>query len=153
MVEHSTLTTTDLHEPKGVAVATSGQVYVANGSGSGTWKDGVDELVLNASLLVIGTAGQVFVVCPVAANIRAVYTVLQVVISGSDETITVKRGNGDTVGTITVAQSGSAVGDVDSLTAGLSNVLLAAGEAVEIETAGDCTGTGALGITVLVEVV
>jgi hypothetical protein len=36
-VPHSTLTTTDLHEPKGAAAATSGQVYVANGSGSGVW--------------------------------------------------------------------------------------------------------------------
>lgn len=36
-VEHSTLTTTDLHEPKGVAAATSGQVYVADGAGSGAW--------------------------------------------------------------------------------------------------------------------
>lgn len=35
--EHSTLTGSNLHEPKGVASATSGQVYVANGSGSGAW--------------------------------------------------------------------------------------------------------------------
>lgn len=36
-VLHSSLTTTDLHEPKGVAAATSGQVYIANGAGSGAW--------------------------------------------------------------------------------------------------------------------
>lgn len=36
-VAHSTLTGADLHEPKGTATATSGQVYVANGSGSGAW--------------------------------------------------------------------------------------------------------------------
>lgn len=34
---HSTLTGADLHESKGVATALSGQVYVANGSGSGAW--------------------------------------------------------------------------------------------------------------------
>lgn len=34
---HSTLTGADLHEPKGVATATSGQIYIANGSGSGAW--------------------------------------------------------------------------------------------------------------------
>lgn len=34
---HSVLTGTDLHEPKGVATATSGQIYVADGAGSGTW--------------------------------------------------------------------------------------------------------------------
>jgi len=37
MAEHNTLTGSSLHEPKGVDVATSNQVYVSNGSGSGTW--------------------------------------------------------------------------------------------------------------------
>lgn len=37
MAEHNTLTGSQLHEPKGVATATSGQVYTANGSGSGVW--------------------------------------------------------------------------------------------------------------------
>lgn len=36
---HSTLTGSDLHEPKGVSSATAGQVYISNGSGSGTWTD------------------------------------------------------------------------------------------------------------------
>ena len=34
---HRDLTGPQLHEPKGAAAASSGQVYVANGSGSGTW--------------------------------------------------------------------------------------------------------------------
>lgn len=37
MAEHNTLTGTQLHEPKGVAAATAGEVYVADGAGSGTW--------------------------------------------------------------------------------------------------------------------
>ena len=37
-VEHSALTGSALHEPKGVASANSGEAYVANGSGSGTWQ-------------------------------------------------------------------------------------------------------------------
>tara|TARA_R110000772_G_scaffold30437_2_gene75469 strand:- start:1021 stop:1599 length:579 start_codon:yes stop_codon:yes gene_type:complete len=37
-VEHSILTGSALHEPKGAAAAGSGQVYVANGSGSGVWQ-------------------------------------------------------------------------------------------------------------------
>ena len=36
-VTHSSLTGSDLHEPKGVAAASSGEVYIANGSGSGHW--------------------------------------------------------------------------------------------------------------------
>jgi len=34
---HSILTGADLHEPKGVSIANSNTVYVANGSGSGSW--------------------------------------------------------------------------------------------------------------------
>lgn len=34
---HASLTGADLHESKGVSTATSGQVYVADGAGSGTW--------------------------------------------------------------------------------------------------------------------
>lgn len=37
MADHSTLTGTALHEPKGVATAAANQVYVANGTGSGVW--------------------------------------------------------------------------------------------------------------------
>ena len=37
-VEHSSLTGSALHEPKGVATANSGEAYVANGSGSGAWQ-------------------------------------------------------------------------------------------------------------------
>jgi hypothetical protein len=36
-VQHSALTGSDLHEPKGVASATTGKVYISNGSGSGAW--------------------------------------------------------------------------------------------------------------------
>lgn len=36
-VPHSTLTGSELHEPKGIETAALGTVYVANGSGSGTW--------------------------------------------------------------------------------------------------------------------
>lgn len=37
-VQHANLTDPNLHEPKGVAAATEGEVYVADGAGSGTWK-------------------------------------------------------------------------------------------------------------------
>lgn len=37
MVAHKDLTGLNLHEPKGVATATNGAVYIADGAGSGTW--------------------------------------------------------------------------------------------------------------------
>ncbi len=43
-INHSTLTDPYLHEPKGVASANAADVYVADGSGSGSWKDYVNYL-------------------------------------------------------------------------------------------------------------
>lgn len=37
-IQHSAIPDTQSHEPKNISTASSGQVYVANGSGSGTWK-------------------------------------------------------------------------------------------------------------------
>lgn len=37
MVTHASLTGSDLHEPKGIDSANSGEVYIADGSGSGDW--------------------------------------------------------------------------------------------------------------------
>lgn len=37
-IEHSVLANSELHEPKGVSAASSGQVYVANGTGGGSWR-------------------------------------------------------------------------------------------------------------------
>ena len=36
-VNHSSLTDPYLHEPKGISSAGQGQVYVADGAGSGDW--------------------------------------------------------------------------------------------------------------------
>lgn len=36
-IQHKLIADADLHEPKGIASAVSGKVYVSNGSGSGSW--------------------------------------------------------------------------------------------------------------------
>ena len=61
-VEHSAITDPHIHEPKGVAAATSGQIYVANGSGSGTWVTptlGTIDSSVPASAAATGTVGQI----------------------------------------------------------------------------------------------
>ena len=63
-VEHKTLPDAEIHEPKGIASATSGQVLVANGAGSGTWQTsnsgaaqyaGVN-IQANSTVLAVGAA-------------------------------------------------------------------------------------------------
>jgi len=36
-IQHSVITDPDIHEPKGASTASLGEVYIANGSGSGDW--------------------------------------------------------------------------------------------------------------------
>lgn len=37
-IEHNVITDPDIHEPKGVAAASDGQIYIADGAGSGDWR-------------------------------------------------------------------------------------------------------------------
>lgn len=38
-VEHSALTSSELHEPKGADTASDGDIYISNGAGSGVWTE------------------------------------------------------------------------------------------------------------------
>ena len=55
-VQHSALTDPELHEPKDISTASSGEVYVADGSASGAW--GLAETI-EATKDVTGTDGYV----------------------------------------------------------------------------------------------
>lgn len=63
MPEHVTITDPDIHEPKDIATAASGQVYVADGGGSGDWTKLTDDIIIvdtqadleaNATEVVLG---------------------------------------------------------------------------------------------------
>lgn len=60
-LQHKDLPDSQLHEPKGVSTASSGDIYVANGSGGGTWAqlDGVGSTGAPAGALPVadGTGG------------------------------------------------------------------------------------------------
>ena len=43
-VQHAGLTGADLHEPKDVATANDGEVYVADGAGGGTWQNPISHI-------------------------------------------------------------------------------------------------------------
>lgn len=55
-VQHSALTGSELHEPKGADSASTGEVYVSDGSGSGAWGLAED---IGATKDVVGTEGYV----------------------------------------------------------------------------------------------
>ena len=59
-VEHSALTTTDLHEPKGVAAATEKHVYVADSGTSGAWTLPYELIGIFEEQQTLGTDGGTF---------------------------------------------------------------------------------------------
>lgn len=68
-VQHATLTDPNNHEPKGISTASSDSLYVANGSGSGTWKQRLRKLTATISPALVAantTTEQTFTVNNVA---------------------------------------------------------------------------------------
>ena len=150
MAAHSTLTGADLHEPKGAAAATSGQVYVADGAASGAWNiPFVTTAALNNNTLVavtykfedVSTASSQWVACPIAGDISKIYSVLHGAIGTADAVFSFEiAGVAVTSGGLTIAFSGSAAGDLDSATPSAAKTLTA-GQAIEIIGAGASTNT------------
>lgn len=137
MVEHADLTGADIHEPKGADSAAVDTLYIADGAGSGSWaKVGSDQIddttILNInkfSLSVymddIGTSGSIYVPLGVDCVLTKVTCAIQDAIAGSNTVLTVANYAGTTIGTITIAFSGSAAGDIDTLSAASNNDFLA----------------------------
>lgn len=109
------------------------------------------KIVANGYMADVSTAGQIYIVLPVACTVVGVYTALNGAITGADAVLTAKNAAGTSMGTITIANAGSAAGDVDSL-APTSNNTFAAGTAIEIETNGGSTGTVPVFVTVVAKV-
>ncbi len=122
-VNHSTLTDPYLHEPKGVSTASSGQVYKANGSGSGTWSSQTTRSVFTVHLADLSSAENIYCPIPFGGTVSRVTSALEGSIAGGDVTVTVKNSSAATMGTITVTQSGSAAGDIDSLDPSSNNTV------------------------------
>ena len=151
-VNHSSLTDPYLHEPKGVATATSGDVYVANGSGSGAWtaKQTLIELSIEGYLEDVSSVEKVYVPIPFAGTVSKVLTVLEASISSANSIVTVKNSAGSSMGTLTITQSGSAAGDVDTL-APTSNNTVTADSFITIESNGGSTNTAKLRFVVVLD--
>jgi hypothetical protein len=106
------------------------------------------KVYLTTSITDISTAGQIYVVSPVAGTITKIYSVINGAIATANSILTPKINNiAITNGSITVAFSGSAAGDVDSSTPTAANAITA-GAAIEIETDGGSANTVEVVLTI-----
>lgn len=153
MAHHKDLTGTDLHEPKGVASASSGQVYVANGSGSGGWSAlPVSYYALTLAIANVSSASTYYIGIPVAGTIVKCTGALDTTLSaGSDATISFKIG-GVSVDTSNLdIVAASVAGSVFTSTPSGHNTV-AVGNSLSIATDGLSTGASVLHVTVLIRV-
>lgn len=111
----------------------------------------LNDYFITAQIADVSTAGQIYVAVPDGGHVIKVLSALNGAIGTADAGLTVK-GPGGTMGTITITQSGSAAGDVDTLTltpVGSTNYVPEGG-VIEVETDGASTNAVAVTLTVVV---
>lgn len=133
-----------------VKPVTTGQdnPYIFGGTVETSGGQSLRKAYLTTSIADISTAGQIYVVSPVAGTISKIYSVINGAIGTADAVLTPKLGGtAITDGAITVAYTSSAAGDVDSSTPSALNTITA-GAAIEIETNGASTNTVEVVLTI-----
>ena len=137
MTQHSLITGPDNHEPKGVESASINTVYVANGAGSGTWKNtetkdvGVTDTnsvisssnldgalyelyqgsyISNGVFTDVASSETLLVPIPWNCQITSIKMILAGPITTANSTITVTRSDGAAMGSQVISFSGSAEG-------------------------------------------
>ena len=110
----------------------------------------LNDYFLHAQIADISTASSTFVPVPDGGKIIKIITALQGAIGTADAAITFEiGGTAVTGGAITVANSGSAAGDVDTAEPTAANVVLEDGT-IEMITDGGSTGAKKLNVTFVI---
>lgn len=152
MAHHKDLTGTDLHEPKGVAAASANTVYVANGSGSGSWTALRPALIaLTRTFTDVSTPGDIYIPVPKAGVIKFITAALEAGITTANSVVTFSIGGvAIDSSTLTITAASAAGAEFDSTPSGHNTVT--AGAVIKISTDGGSTGTAPLTVSVLIDV-
>ena len=141
----------------GIGIAWAGMNLRQTDDGLAVWQHdpsgntyAVGRQLLTVRITDISTASTEYVVVPEAGLLTAVQCVLGAAITSADATLRVRNTTqGTATADITVTQSGSAIGDVDTLT-GLS-VDVAASDVLAVGTVGDSSTTATEQCTLVVD--
>lgn len=172
-IQHELITDPKIHEPKGASTASANTVYVANGSGSGSWSalttsslpmgdietdinskiaDGTIDLPIHGFIYCeftdVSTADSIIIPIIRSCTIVGARFTLAAAINTADSIVQVKAASGSAMGSdVTIAQSGSAKGTSFSFTANSNNVLTGP-TWMEITTDGASSGVAKLGVLI-----
>lgn len=154
-MEHKNITGANNHEPKGVESASSGQVYTANGLGSGSWTAPASsgKVVVSGRLDDISAPSSIYMAAPVAGTITAVIVTLQTGVTVANSIVTGEIAGVPIGGlSITVTQAASAAGSVYSDTTISGSNTVTVGSPIRIITDGGSTTTAIAHISVVITV-
>lgn len=180
-IQHRLLTGSDLHEPKGAESAASGEVYVANGSGSGAWDkltvanvdvtaitngdvvkvvagaatgvtlNNENLVVLNCYMADAANAEDAYVVAPIDGTITNIWSTIYGACDANTVITPSIGGVNITDGSITITAAGSAAGDVDSCTPSANNDVVT-GQAIKFLSDGGASTALPVMFTILINV-
>lgn len=157
MALHRDLTDAHLHEPKGVASASVDTVYVANGSGSGTWEkidtssiNGTSILNINRQFVTmkfndIGTLSSRYLSFTKNCTVVKVNVALQSATATTATILTFRNDAGTSMGTITIGLA-AAAGAVGSFSP-VSNNTFVADTKLQVDTDGGTSTASDVEIT------
>ena len=132
-IQHSAIATADSHEPKGVSSATTATVATANG-GAVSWDFPTESIGLDIVNLV--TDASYFITVPWGCTITTFSTVIDNAFTTADCSVLLNiNAIAVTDGAITITQSGSAAGDIDSVSPSALNIVPAGG-VIEVVVSG-----------------
>lgn len=142
MALHKDLTGAELHEPKGIDTATIGTVYVATGTGTGTWADlhsgdlTLNKYTLCAKMDDVSAAGNhVYFFIPQKSKIVSLSAVLANGITTANSVLTIYVNGVAYTDTLSINYAGSTAGSPFNMNAATANVLNP-GVVVEVRTDG-----------------
>jgi len=134
--QHANATDPNIHEPKDITTANSGDVYVADGANSGAWKANLNKYVVTKEIADVSTASSTFFAAPVAGKIVNIYMIVDGVITSANAVISTEiNGVAVTSGDMTILFTGAAVGDNYQSTPSGTNTV-SPGDKVEVITDG-----------------
>lgn len=155
MAEHRNLTGDSVHEPKAIETASGGQVYVADGLGSGEWVEISDSVQtqIDDSLVSYLNKNQFYltdfisdvsdtksslVVIPVKCELNKIAGVLDGAITVGNAVVTIYKNGASQTQNLTIPFAGSAAGTVVSYTTSPA-ISFNAGDVVELRSDGGST--------------
>ena len=146
MADHKTIADAELHQPKGVASATDGQIMHASSSAA-SWE--FEKAYLTLELDDLSTASSTWLPAPFTGRVNKIKTILHGAITTANATVTMEiNGSAVTGSSITVTQSGSAAGDVDTATPSAANTF---NENDQLEIITDGASDTATRLTIVLE--